>query len=495
MKGETVAQQNIFNRIIYLGDKAKFYDTKGKAVLEREEACNLLLQMGAQSAAKASMILDMAKDMPVNSASYIKGRDSVQATYSEVYQMIKPVLGLSKFSTAKASFLYKVDERGEVTFAGQNKVDRFEELIVLNDDVMDIIDAEYKARPELAVNSKIYLVRALFEHFRLDRDLLFKYEPPLLAYGEGPAFKVIEPSEYEPGEHAAWDEFLTRVDYPETFKAYVWSLLDPTNFGRQALWIYGEGNDGKSTIINTLIQFYGRDYTLSLGHKTVDETFFFGQAYGKRLAVYMDCKNLQILQKERVKSLLGKDNVAINDKHDKVFTGQVYSKLFICSNSFPKISFSDRSERTRLLLVKVKSYDNEDGDPDFQDKLLDEMPAFLNSCRESYENECPRGMSLRVPPEMSEDIALNCVTEDSEMIEDFCESHLEFGEQYSVSTLKLRDAFKDYTYKHWAGARNNVYTENDLLKYLYRLGCKKHRPSGEGVRRRSIKGVRVKEVK
>lgn len=487
--------KELFSRIIFLGDKSQFFDTKSKVPLTDDEAKNLLRTLGAGDEKTASTILELAQQKPVNSASFIKATAGVQSTYAEVYELIKPVLGLSKYSTNKSNFLYTVDEKEEVTFAGQCKLDRFEELIVLNDRAMDIIEAEYKARPELRTKSKNDLVRGLFDHFKLDRDLLLREEPPLLAYEAGPAFKVINPAEYEQGEHPAWNEFLARVDFPETFKAYVWSLFEPKNFGRQALWIYGEGNDGKSTIINTLIKFYGRDYTLSLGHRSVDETFFFGQAYGKRLAVYMDCKNLQILQKERIKSLLGRDNVAINDKHDKIFTGQVYSKLFICSNSYPQISFADSSERTRLLLVKVKSYADEDGDPDFQDRLLEEMPAFLNSCRESYETECPRGMSLSVPAQMRENIRLNCISGNSELIEQFIEEWLEFDKDASTPVKKLKQELKIYFTTNFQGSRSMQYEWEELKKLLAKEGCEIGRPGSGNSRARQMLGVRLKEGK
>ena len=485
-------KKEMFERIVYLGDKSTFFDTKGKTALSLDEARNLLLSLGCSNVSTADLMLRNFQDRPVKSQSFLKQGQSTQATIDEVYEKVKPVLGLSKFSTNKASFLYTVDDFSEVRFAGQMKADRFEELIVLNNKAMNIIETEYKERPELRAQPMNALVYGLFSRFKLDRDLLFRSEPPLLAWGAGPAFKVIEPDDFEQGEHTAWDEFLTRVNYPETFKAYVWSLFDPTNFGRQALWIYGEGNDGKSTAINTLIRFYGSDYTLSMGHKTVDESFFFGQAYGKRLAVYMDCKNLQILQKERIKSLLGRDNVAINDKHDKIFTGQVYSKLFIGSNSYPQISFADQSERTRLLLLRVRTYGDEAGDPDFEDRLYEEMPAFLHSCKEAYERECPRGMSLRVPKTMAEEILLNCISSDSELIEAFIEEELEFDKEFSTSDKKLRYAFGQFLATNYGNKQNLTYQFDELKKHLEKQGCVIARPGTDGKRQRVRIGVRVK---
>lgn len=481
--------------LVYLGDKEQFYNKVTGVLYSRSDAVQFLQSINYGSEERCIKFLELLTITPVKSSEVLNASQKrrYQDAVNDIYELVKPVLGLSKYSTDKASFLYTVDSRGEVGFGGQMKPERFEELLVKNDQFMDIIEREYKLRGELQSSPLSMTIRSLYDLFRTDRDLLFRTEPPQLAYEQGPAFKVLDGEDIEPGEHEAWDEFLDRLDYPETFKAYVWSLFEPENFGRQALWLYGQGNDGKSTIINTIIDYYGRPYTLSLGHKTVDESFFFGQAYGKRLAVYMDCKNLQILQKERIKSLLGRDNVAINDKHDKIFTGQVYAKLFIGSNSYPQISFADRSERTRLLLVKVAPFHDEQGDPDFQDRLCEEMPAFLYSCREAYTMECPRGMSLRVPKTMAEDILLNCISNDSEVIEEFVNERLEFGEEHSATNQKLKQEMNAFFGKSYTSPRSSIFAFEELKKLLEQKGCKSCRPGTGSSRPRGFKGVRIKE--
>jgi hypothetical protein len=333
----------------------------------------------------------------------------------------------------------------------------------------------------------------MYLRFELDPTRLIQKQPELLSWGEEPAYKVLDRSIIEQGEHPTWDEFIERIDYPETFKAYIWSIFEPRNFGRQALWIRGDGNDGKSTAINAVASFFGRSHVLSIGLGSYDRDFFFGEAFGKRLAIYMDCKNQSVLRRERIKSLLGKDTVSINQKYEKAFSAQIYSKLIVASNWPPQINYLDDSERTRLLYLQVGSYDNEFGDPDFQLKLEQEIPQFLYTCRDSYENECPNGMSLRVPKDMQKNIKMYCQASDANLMEEFINTKLEFNSKYYMPNIEMRKELMEFYSKNWE-TKQASYAFEDLMRLLTKRGIKAGRPAKRlyTERPRSLIGVRIK---
>lgn len=482
------------NRIIYLGNSQSFYDKKLKRHVSREEAGAIIERIYDLEPQAVNGALEMLENSPIPDSAVIKGKGSLRTILDDIYLRFKHDLGLVRSVSNGVAILYSVNNKKEVKYIGGLDEESFRTYIASKAELIQIMRYELNSGDSAAaIGARLdmtSLIKEMYKRFELDHELMISGEPALLSWGDKPAYKVLDSSKIVQGDHPSWDEFLARVDHPETFKAYVWSIFEPTNFGRQALWIQGEGNDGKSSAINAIASFFGREHVFSIGIGSYDRDFFFGEAHGKRLAVYMDCKNLSVLRKERIKSLLGKDTVSINQKYEKAFSSQIYSKLFVLSNWLPQINYNDDSERTRLLLVRVSSYENEYGDPDFQLKLEQELPYFLNSCRESYEDQCPNGMNLKVPEAMQEAIRTFCSATDSELVEQFIEERLEFGQDFYVTKNDLRNDLRSFYAKNWASA-DYGFSFNDLLRMLGKMQVKQGRLLDTGSKMRVLLGVRL----
>jgi phage/plasmid-associated DNA primase len=98
--------------------------------------------------------------------------------------------------------------------------------------------------------------------------------------------------------------------------------------------------------------------------------FFYGRCYGKRFMLGNEIENPFLIREPRIKSILGRDTVEINDKYQKTLSAELNARLMVLSNIYPTINYSSAAERSRLLVVKmVKGYENTVGDSNFRPKL------------------------------------------------------------------------------------------------------------------------------
>jgi len=185
----------------------------------------------------------------------------------------------------------------------------------------------------------------------------------------------------------AWSEFLERLSDRETFMAYVWSCFEPKNMGRQYLWLRGEGQDGKSVVLGVLMEVFGPAATGITNSHLKGNQFVYSAFYGKRLAVYADCKNPRFGMMEIVRNLTSGDHVLVEYKGQTPFSHPLKTKLFVASNPKPEIS-SQNSDRSRMLYIEIAESKRKD-DPTWRSRLMGELPGFLWMCRLIYQRLCP----------------------------------------------------------------------------------------------------------
>lgn len=190
----------------------------------------------------------------------------------------------------------------------------------------------------------------------LDRAIdLWKRECPKLATepapfcfkGDALTFKRFD-WEPGPGSFSAWEEFLSRLSDRDAFMAYVWSCFEPKNVSRQYLWLRGNGQDGKSRVLSTLVEVFGPAATGITGIQMQAKQFLYSAIYGKRVVVYADCKNPKFGMGEFVRNATSGDPVMIEFKNQTPFSWQMRIKLFVASNPKPEIT-GQTADASRMI--------------------------------------------------------------------------------------------------------------------------------------------------
>lgn len=154
---------------------------------------------------------------------------------------------------------------------------------------------------------------------------------------------------------------------------------------------YGEGSNGKSTLLTAIQDTLGIDYSttappsLLMEKKTDTHPTELAGLFGKRLVVAQETNQGARLAESTVKSLTGGDRVSARRMREDFWEFSPTHKLLLCTNHKPKIKGTDHAIWRRLLLVpflqKFWNPDKGESGPDElrQDKTL---PAKLKAERE-----------------------------------------------------------------------------------------------------------------
>lgn len=262
-----------------------------------------------------------------------------------------------------------------------------------------------------------------------------------------PCFNYIDlegkAKEAEGGETEAWGRFLKKMTPEEgdVFKAFIWSIFDARNHGRQILYLYDDGYSGKSAVMKAIQEALGKRLCGALQKDSLSDKHGFAKVWDKRLVTIGDNKNKHLHQSEKMKMLTGSDMADVDRKNRDAFSWMMNAKVMVASNDPLEVNLRERNERTRVLPIKINFTISQmieeniiamddDGNPkfdkygepifvgdgtDWPSRLRDQFWAFMASCRPAYESLCPRHTDIIMP-----DICLdNLETFSNDLMDDY----------------------------------------------------------------------------
>jgi len=433
-------------------------------------------------------------DLIANGVSFEEASEEMQTSWKEATQKKEDIVEISELNEETQElfkyFRWFTDEKGSVsvycklsikveTYVLSRNLLESAQAVKLKEKDETIYNWMFKKFRTLVRSKKISFYNAVLgnkktfpsikfywekwaeEIWKLDPDFRIPHTPLGISDNpEVPCFFYFNLGKLKAGPTPAWNGWLTQFpkECVPVFKAWVYSIFDPNNLGRQAIWLHDNGFTGKSSVIGAITKYLGQDAAGSISGGSMKTNFAFEPLYGKRLVTYGDCKEPNLIRTPKIHSLLGNDYVTIDRKGLPAFTARLHAKLIVASNIAPQIDFSANNERTRLLYIplheapeevlkkycvlnnkgKVKRY--KDGSPvvkggQLTEELTEEMDAFIYSCRESYEKLCTTGQDILVDEDYLEMMKANCISEEILKFQELCRQYLQFKEdiKYYVS--------------------------------------------------------------
>lgn len=183
-----------------------------------------------------------------------------------------------------------------------------------------------------------------------------------------------------------WEKFLARVQPDEEMRAFIQRAVGYSLTGsvrEQVMFVaYGEGDNGKSVLIETLGSLMG-----TYGQKAPPELLMAKQAEtsndvarlrGARFVAVVETEKGRRLAEARVKELTGADTVAARFLHREFFTFRPVCKLWLVTNHRPRVMGTDNGIWRRLVLLPFReAIPASEKDRDLVDKLRTELPGIL----------------------------------------------------------------------------------------------------------------------
>jgi putative DNA primase/helicase len=198
------------------------------------------------------------------------------------------------------------------------------------------------------------------------------------------------PVEYHAGAQAQrFHEFLRDIfDDNTALIQYLQRLAGrclTADVSEQDLHIFwGKGANGKSTLLNVLLEMLGLDYAMKAptellmvkrgeSHPTERADLF-----GKRLVVAMETEEGRQLAESLVKELTGGDRIRARRMREDFWEFAPTHKVILCTNHKPRIKGTDHAIWRRIRLVPFTVTFSEDKqDKQLPEKLRAELPGIL----------------------------------------------------------------------------------------------------------------------
>jgi putative DNA primase/helicase len=253
--------------------------------------------------------------------------------------------------------------------------------------------------------------------------------------------------------------------------------------------LYGTGQNGKSTLLETVAGMLG-DYADTIAPRTLmarrDEGVpnDLAAIQGKRLLIASESDQGRRLDVEVVKRLTGgTDKIKARFMRCDWFTFKPEAKIFLATNHKPEIRDTTNSiwDRIRLIPFEVRIPDHEK-DVDLPAKLREEWPGILSwlvkGCIDWQEH------GLEPPDDVRK--AGAAYRSEQDTLAGFLDDRCDFAEDAAVGASELYAAFKTWA----ADNGEHVVSAKKLGLMLAERGLQKDREGGGG--RTRWRGLRVK---
>lgn len=340
---------------------------------------------------------------------------------------------------------------------------------------------------------------------------------------EIPAFSFVNLSLATKGSTPDFDGWLEMMpEYcrgPFCASLYASMTSDCTRLP-QITYLHGEGNDAKSSLMESLNICFGDSMVGAIDGKSATDDFGAEALMGKRLLILGDAQSGNILNTNLVHAITGGDKVLINRKNEKKINYRFKSIVMIAANTPPQVNMNNRNEARRLFYVplsdpsestmrKFCEYDpttgkilrRANGMPkyksyDLTSKLVAEMPHIMDKCKVEFDKYCPAPhKTLLLPDECFNLMMDKCGSDEIDQIESFMSTTIIEDKRSSLDVLELNNAYLRFAHGESAvGAISKHNFEiNKLKRYIKtQFGIEPVRMSGDNGRIRVYKGLKVK---
>lgn len=188
-------------------------------------------------------------------------------------------------------------------------------------------------------------------------------------------------------------EILWPEDIPVVQELFGYCLYRRYNI-HKAFLFYGDGANGKSTLLNVLRTFLGVHNVASVSMQNLDSRFTLSTLYGKLANIYADLPRKAMYSTGMFKMLTGEDLIMTDVKFKNPFSFLNTAKMIFSCNQVPESMDESFAYFRRWILINFPNkFVGERADPNIHEKLTteQEMSGILNWAIDGLKRLLARG--------------------------------------------------------------------------------------------------------
>jgi P4 family phage/plasmid primase-like protien len=186
--------------------------------------------------------------------------------------------------------------------------------------------------------------------------------------------------EFNPiAECPTWDLFLSQVVEDDVDKKLIllylaYCLLSHDYKWESALYIYGEGANGKGTLAKSFKEMFSKPTFTAIS--SLEKNFGLMGLIGGNFWWANESDN-KYINTEDLKRIISGEPVEIDIKHNKPETHQFKMKVMITANEIPLLK--KYADKRRFIVVRFPNkFEGNNKDVELDNKLRNELPGLLN---------------------------------------------------------------------------------------------------------------------
>lgn len=261
-------------------------------------------------------------------------------------------------------------------------------------------------------------------------------------------------------------------------------------FIAKALMLVGEGSNGKSTFLNLIKEFLGKENVSGRSLQDLEENRFAKADLHHKLAnIYADLPDRALWRTGTFKMLTGRDLIAAERKFQQGFTFENYAKLLFSANKVPE-AYDDTQAffRRWIIIVFPNQFVNDKADPYILKKLTtpEELSGLLNLAIEGLKRLLKNGTFSysKTTEQIREDYIRK-----SSPVAAFIMDCMEVDSDAFIEKKELYTVFAEYCR---ARGLPTISQDSFFKKLPGHVQIADFKPTVEGKRLHTIKGLRYK---
>jgi len=283
------------------------------------------------------------------------------------------------------------------------------------------------------------------------------------------------PIDYEPGSTCptwekcmdAWMDGDEKEEKKLMLQQFCGYLLSSSMLYDKAMFLVGDGGNGKSTFVDTISMIIGRESTSHIDLESLYSTFGMHGLIGKRLNVIEEVHG-NYYQSNKLKKLISGEKVTIDIKYKPQFSFRPQAKFMFAVNIMPRVD--DTSTATERRICAVVFGNNFRDNPNTQLRsenglLAHELPGILNWMLEGAKI-LKEKKNFIVTKEQLE--LLREYRQENSSVEGFIGECLEFAEGETISARELYEEYKQYCLKDGRKFKANLAFTKEMKAYGHR---------------------------
>lgn len=236
----------------------------------------------------------------------------------------------------------------------------------------------------------------------------------------------------------------------------------------KALFMVGDGANGKSTFVDTIAMLIGKD-----GVTHVDLEGLYGQygmkaLVGKRLNVIEEVHG-NYYQSNKLKKLVSGEPVTIDVKYKDQYTFTPQAKFIFAVNQMPRVDDTSNATERRICAVTFKNNFRDKPNTELRSRfglLAKELPGILNWMLDGAKN-LSDSKTFIITKEQKQ--MLSEYRQENSSVEGFIGECLEYKEGDVITSRDLYEKYKEFCQRDGRKFKANIVFTKEMRAY-----CKKH---------------------